>query len=120
MPRGFLSVRINAANDRHHLWCNNGTWWVYYTLNFDFRTRRVRRSLETPSLAEAIRRRDVLFERLASDGEWVPDRDPEVPMPARPVSTPGWTRTTDPRFEICSGPIPRLPKKPPNRPLVVA
>ena len=49
MPRGYLSVRIDATNDLHHLWCNNGTWWVHYTLNFDFRTRRVRRSLETPS-----------------------------------------------------------------------
>ena len=96
MPLGRLSARIDAANERHHLWCNNGTWWVHYTLNFDFRTRRVRRSLKTPSLAEAIRKRDDLFERLASEGEWVPDRDPELPMPVSPASTPGWTRTTDP------------------------
>ena len=82
MPRGFLSVRIDAANERHHLWLNNGTWWVHYTLNFDFRTRRVRRSLETQSLAEAIRKRGALFERLASEGEWVPDRGSEDDMPA--------------------------------------
>jgi hypothetical protein len=84
MPRGFLSVRIDAANERHHLWLNNGTWWVHYTLNFDFRTRRVRRSLETGVLAEAIRRRDVLFERLAMEGEWVPERDSEANMPRPP------------------------------------
>lgn len=120
MPRGYLSVRIDATNQLHHLWCNNGTWWVHYTLNFDFRTRRVRRSLETPSLDEAIRKRDALFERLASEGEWVPDREPEVPMSARPVSTPGWTRTTDPGLGICSGMTSRLPEKPRHRPLVVA
>jgi len=81
MPHGFLSVRIDATNELHHLWCNNGTWWVHYTLNFDFRTRRVRRSLETRTLAEAIRKRDTLFERLASEGEWVPDRGSEDDMP---------------------------------------
>jgi len=85
MPRGFLSVRIDAANERHHLWLNNGTWWVHYTLNFDFRTRRVRRSLGTAMLAEAIRRRDTLFERLTTEGEWVPERDPQAPMPAAPA-----------------------------------
>jgi hypothetical protein len=80
MPRGFLSVRIDAANELHHLWCNNGTWWVHYTLNFDFRTRRVRRSLGTGSRAEAIRERDTLFERLTTEGEWVPERGEEGDM----------------------------------------
>jgi hypothetical protein len=41
----------------------------------------VRRSLETPSQAEAIRRRDALFDRLATEGEWVPERDAEADMP---------------------------------------
>jgi hypothetical protein len=82
MPRGFLSSRVDAANERHHLWCNNGTWWVHYTLNFDFRTRRVRRSLGTKSLAEAIRRRDALFVQLATEGEWVAERGEEGDMPA--------------------------------------
>lgn len=47
-------------------------WWVHYTLNFDCRTRRVRRSLKTGSLDEAIRRRDDLFARLQAEGEDVP------------------------------------------------
>jgi hypothetical protein len=80
MPLGRLSARIDAANERHHLWCNHGQWWVYYTLNFDFRTRRIRRSLGTKSLAEAIRRRDALFARLATEGEWVPERGGEDDM----------------------------------------
>jgi hypothetical protein len=45
----------------------------------------VRRSLGTGSRAEAIRERDALFERLAAEGEWVPERDPEAPMPAPPA-----------------------------------
>lgn len=81
MPLGRLSTRIDDGNETHHLWLNNGTWWVHYTLNFDFRTRRVRRSLGTKSRAEAIRRRDALFERLVTEGEWVPDRGAEDDMP---------------------------------------
>ena len=81
MPRGHLSARFNDSNPRHHLWLNNGTWWVHYTLNFDFRTRRIRRSLRTKSLAEAIRKRDALFTQLATEGEWVPERSEEDGMP---------------------------------------
>lgn len=81
MPLGRLSARIDDGNETHHLWLNNGTWWVHYTLNFDFRTRRVRRSLGTRSRAEAIRKRDALFERLATEGEWVPERGEECDMP---------------------------------------
>jgi ligand-binding sensor domain-containing protein len=81
MPLGRLSARIDDSNDRHHLWLNHGTWWCHYTLNFDVRTRRVRRSLGTKSLAEAIRKRDALFERLATEGEWVSERGEEGDMP---------------------------------------
>lgn len=81
MPLGRLSARIDDRNNTHHLWCNNGTWWVHYTLNFDFRTRRVRRSLATKSLAEAIRKRDALLTRLAIEGEWVPERGEEDDKP---------------------------------------
>jgi hypothetical protein len=80
MPLGRLSARIDGDNEQHHLWRNNGTYWVAYTLNFDFRTRRIRRSLGTKSLAEAIRKRDALFERLATEGEWVPERGEEDDM----------------------------------------
>ena len=62
------------AKPDHHLWNNNGVWWVHYTLNFDCRTRRVRRSLKTGLLDEAIRRRDDLFAHLRAEGEDVPDR----------------------------------------------
>lgn len=74
MPLGFPSLRIDDTNDLHHLWCNNGTWWVHYTLHFGHRKRRIRRSLRTSELAEAVRRRDGLLARIASEGELVTDR----------------------------------------------
>ena len=76
MPRGYLSARINARNLLHHLWLNNGTWWCYYTLHWKHRKRRIKRSLKTPDVLDAIARRDELLARLASDGEDVPERKP--------------------------------------------
>jgi hypothetical protein len=87
MPRGHLSVRVDASNRHHHLWNNNGVWWVHYTLNFDCRTRRVRRSLKTGSLDEAIRRRDDLFARLQAEGEDVPERATESEQSADQMPT---------------------------------
>lgn len=74
MPVGFPSIRVDRDNPRHHLWCNNGTWWVHYTVHFDHRKRRIRRSLQTRSLTEAILRRDSLLLQITSDGEALPER----------------------------------------------
>ena len=74
MHTGRLSIRTNPANRRHHIWCNNGTWWVAYVIHFSCRKRRVRRSLGTSCVEEAIRRRDDLFARIERDGEEVPER----------------------------------------------
>jgi len=76
MPRGFLSARIDDRNPRHHLWCNNGTWWTHYTLHFGHRKRRIRRSLRTSAAEEAIRRRDALFAEINREGEEIPERRP--------------------------------------------
>ena len=76
MTIGYPSIRIDGANLLHHLWSNNGTWWVHYTLHFAGRKRRIRRSLGTRHVDEAIRRRDELLARLARDGELVPERRP--------------------------------------------
>ncbi|MFM9059072.1 MAG: hypothetical protein ACKOSQ_08115 [Planctomycetaceae bacterium] len=89
MTIGFPSVRIDDANPLHHLWCNNGTWWVHYTLHFDFRRRRIRRSLGTRSLDDAVRRRDELLARLARDGEPVPDRRAVRPAAGANAVAPG-------------------------------
>jgi hypothetical protein len=78
MPLGIPSLRIDETNPHHHIWLNNGTWWVHYTLHFGYRKRRIRRSLETRDLAEALRRRDELLRRLAVDGEIIAE---SVPTP---------------------------------------
>ncbi len=75
MPIGRLSIRSRPGNHLHHLYRNNGdVWWVHYTLNWEGRTRRIRRSLDTKSREEAIRLRDELFARIAAEGEPVPER----------------------------------------------
>jgi hypothetical protein len=47
---------------------------VAYTLHFGGRKRRIRRSLGTKCLADAIRLRDELFARIEREGEAVPER----------------------------------------------
>lgn len=74
MPIGFLSIRIDAARRDHHLWLNNGTWWCHYTLHFDHRKRRIRRSLRTRDLERAIQLRDELFAHIREHGEFVAPR----------------------------------------------
>lgn len=72
MARGFLSARIDGTNRLHHLWNNNGTWWIHYTLHWDHRKRRIRRSLQTGEPSAAIARRDAVFARLVVEGEEIP------------------------------------------------
>lgn len=98
MHRGFLSARIDDGNPRHHLWCNNGTWWAHYTLHFGHRKRRIRRSLGTSSAEEAIRRRDTLFAQINREGEEIPERRPQRSPgdDAEPPATepPNWQSPT--------------------------
>ena len=62
---GSLSIRTNEANPNHHLWNNNGIWFIHYTMWPDSCTKsRVRRSLQTRCLDEARIKRDQLFEEL--------------------------------------------------------
>ncbi len=62
-----LSIRVSEANRQHHLWNNNGTWWLHYTEHLaDFTKRRVRRSLRTHDLEEAVRRRDAWLQAAAA------------------------------------------------------
>ena len=74
MPLGRISSRTNPTRRQHHLWLNNGVWWTYYVLHFGHKKRRMRRSLKTRSLEEAIVRRDVLFADLQAHGEWVDEQ----------------------------------------------
>jgi hypothetical protein len=60
-----LAIRLNPAdpaNPDHHLWNNNGTWFVHYTTHpTPFTKQRMRASLETKDVAEARLRRDQLL-----------------------------------------------------------
>jgi hypothetical protein len=67
-PTPRLSIRVGAANPLHHLWNNNGTWWIHYTIHPDACTKaRVRRSLRTRELAEALARRDEILAAQQAD-----------------------------------------------------
>ena len=76
MARGFLSARIDGTNRLHHLWNNNGTWWIHYTVHWGYRKRRIRRSLNTADAVVAIARRDALLAHVSTEGEDVAEREP--------------------------------------------
>ena len=57
-----IALRIDESNLNHHLWNNNGTWWVHYTIYpTPVTVERIRRSLKTKILEEARNRRDKIL-----------------------------------------------------------
>jgi hypothetical protein len=62
----LASLRISEANPNHHLWNNNGTWFLHYTVYpTPFTKERVRRSLGTKCVTTARDRRDHFFGHLS-------------------------------------------------------
>ena len=60
-----VAIRVNPTNPRHHLWNNNGTWFVHYTAYPTPLTKqRFRVSLGTRRLDKAQRKRDQLLRQL--------------------------------------------------------
>ena len=59
-----LAAKIRESNPNHHLFNNNGTWWVQITVHCGPVSERIRRSLKTRDLSEARRKRDTLIQRL--------------------------------------------------------
>jgi len=60
MPQ--LSLRVNRDNPNHHLWNNNGTWFIHYVVHpTPFTKERIRHSLRTKSLAVARAQRDAIL-----------------------------------------------------------
>ena len=75
MPLGTLAIRKKDSNPTHHLYRNGNLWWVHFFVHHSgFKARRVRKSLGTESLAEAIIRRDKLFEEIKQNGIEIPER----------------------------------------------
>lgn len=59
-----LSIRIHGNNPDHHLWLNNGTWYIHFTLHTaDFTKQRVRASLKTQDVKQARIKRDRILAR---------------------------------------------------------
>jgi hypothetical protein len=59
------SIRIESRNLNHHLYNNNGTWWLHYTsYPTPVTSKRLRRSLKTSDLSLARSRRDAFFGEL--------------------------------------------------------
>ena len=57
-----LSLRTNPENPNHHLWNNNGTWFIHYVVHpTPFTKERIRKSLGTKSLVEARAKRDAIL-----------------------------------------------------------
>ena len=62
----YPGVRISEGNPNHHLWNNNGTWFLHYTVYpTPFTKERIRRSLGTKDVKVARERRDNFFSLLA-------------------------------------------------------
>jgi len=60
-----LVTRRTDHNPNHHLWNNNGTWWLHFTLHSNTGTRKRHRiSLKTPDLEKARGRRDRIIAGL--------------------------------------------------------
>ena len=70
MTKKKIRFRGGVFNPNHHLWNNNGTWFIHYTIHPTKITKeRVRRSLSTKDVVEARQRRDKLLRRLVNTGQ---------------------------------------------------
>ena len=57
-----LAIRIDPENSDHHIYSNNGTYWIHYTVYPTSITKeRVRKSLKTKDIKVARRRRNEIF-----------------------------------------------------------
>ena len=67
LPEGsVLSLRTHPRNPNHHLWWNNGTWWLHATVHRpDFTKQRLRVPLETKNIHHARIRRDQVLASIA-------------------------------------------------------
>jgi hypothetical protein len=61
-PSLHLATRRTDTNPNHHLWNNNGTWWIRFTLRSTAgESIRHAYSLKTPDLDAARRKRDRIL-----------------------------------------------------------
>ena len=73
------ALRLNPENPNHHLWNNNGTWFLHYTVYpTPFTKERIRRSLGTKDVNVARQRRDSFFQHLLGQSAQNQVRQPAV------------------------------------------
>ena len=66
MSTNALALRTNPRNLNHHLYNNNGTWWIHFHVHCpDFTKERIRESLGTRCLTTARELRDLALAHLA-------------------------------------------------------
>lgn len=59
MNQTEISLRQKARDANHHLWNNNGTWWLHCIIHMpDFTKWRLRRNLRTSDVQTARLLRD--------------------------------------------------------------
>ena len=57
-----ISRRQKTAGANHHLWNNNGTWWLHCTIHLPDLTKwRLRRNLRTSDVQTAQQLRDRIL-----------------------------------------------------------
>jgi hypothetical protein len=63
---GEISFRtLKSSGENHHLWSNNGIWNLNFTIHPTPKTKqRIRISLETKSVVEARKIRDIFFNKF--------------------------------------------------------
>jgi hypothetical protein len=65
IPNVRLVCSRQRGNRNHHLFDNNGTWWIQITVHNGPFSERVRQSLKTRDVSVARRRRDAILARLS-------------------------------------------------------
>jgi hypothetical protein len=66
MSNSTLAIRTNQRNLNHHLFNNNGTWWIHFSVHRPDHTKeRIRESLGTSCLSRARELRDLALTHLA-------------------------------------------------------
>ena len=64
-PFAKLSIRFQGDNPNHHMWNNNGVWFIHYTIHDSPVTqKRMRHSLKTRYVGEARQRRDQILQEF--------------------------------------------------------
>ena len=66
MSTSTPAIRTNPRNQNHHLYDNNGTWWIHFHVHHpDYTKSRIRESLGTKCLTNARELRDLALAHLA-------------------------------------------------------